>query len=810
MESFLTLEQIDSNRMAIYSRLLERMDSRGGSNFKSLHPNDIKWLFDTYDLTFFKGQISHRLETTHGEITFHVRGQTSDCGYSISLNSRHYFFDISTSILKTVGKNEHCSDRALCLMHVVEHQIIHFLMLLYDYHEKIPGYAMYSMHGSLYRCMLRLFFGDVDSSHDLEGKEKKIVKKPSTKYKTLVICHGRKHARVANLDYDTSLFVDPSPGSGSDLEASFLSEEFNNLYGNLKFENSLLIRCPYFILIKDNKTLIPEFWIRLNKSLVEGGNVYIDWTCDSKKGPPSPLHLVGVRISPFLIKIISVGIHQYGFQWKGCNRLPIFKGTKESGYGYVLTKTREYSPKLGKEPKEIEAPGQMQTTVAKNIGRFSNVANSCFLDSLLFVLLISDGSNYIRPILFESDISDVPYNVKSVCDRSRTIKTRQQVRDMAHRVRNMLKTDYQRLRGGDVFQCNTLRQELRKCDPEIGTGVVYTPTEVYGIFAHLFPRLQIYFPPKIVVTENVAGQLNIPREDIGITQKITFSDSEYTPFSIREYGPQGPGSFYVWDDMNEPLLVFHNTGQKIKDFSEYIIKRRYRLFGAVMSRGRVSRTEEGGGHYNAYLRINGQWFYYDDMPPTTLRRLEKLPTKEVFEVGKRRIAELLFYERIQEIHPIPVKVTGIEKDNISYDQIESRDSKFRLTVKYHSEYAGRILQNLGGKLKMKGNQPTAYWLLDYDDVENKKDQIENAVRINITISPQGDGSVMIYSEDRYDLLGEKFRNIGGTLVERGVNYIGLNYHLRNRGGVLGDKIRDYYWKVPRENFNDTLSKIQKA
>ena len=801
MESFLTPEQIDNDRLAIYGKLLERMDDRGGADFRSLRPSDIKWLFDNYDLTFFNRQIAHKLETTHGEISFHLRGETSECGYSISSNGRRYFFDISISIFKNLNRNEYCSDRVFCLMFTVEHQIIHFLMILYDYQEKISGDATYSKHGDLYKCMLRMFFGDVDSNHDLKGKGKKprSIEKPRPIYQTLVICHGRKHARIMNLDYDTALFVDPSPESGSDLQSAFPSEKFNNLYGTLKFKNAILVRCYRSVLISDDDVLIPKFWIRLNKSLVNGGNVYIDSDC--KK----------LSESDEMDDILQES-QQYGFKYKGCDQLPYYNFTAN---GYILTKTREYSPKLGKEP---ENPRKIQEVVAKNIGRFSNVKNSCFLDSLLFVLLISDGSNYIRPILFDSNIQNVPYNVKQVCDRSRTIRTRQQVSDMAHRVRDMLKADYKRLRGGEVFQCNNLRRELRKCDPEIGSGAVYTPIEVYGIFAHLFPKLQVYFPPIMHIEgtrERPPGvdydvPAGPPVEKIDIKQKITFSDLEYIPYSIKENPIQrGIGSFYLWDNMNEPLLVFHNRGENVNKFTEYIFGERYRLFGVVMSRGRVSTTQEGGGHYNAYVRIDGKWFFYDDMPPTTLRRLDALP-KEALQPGKRSIGELLFYERIKEIPPTLVQATGTEKDDISFDPIEPHSDKFRLTVKYSSDHAGKILKELGGRLKMRGTHPTAYWTLDFNEVEDKKDQIENAVRIHITVSPQGDGSVMIYAEDRYGFLDEKFRNIGGKLVARDANYYGLDYHLRNRGSVLGDNIRDYYWKVSREKFHDTLAKIQKA
>jgi len=622
-----TSEQIDSYRMAIYGQLLGKMAGRGGANFEKIRPSDIKWLFDTYDLFFFHNCITEKLRSTHGEISFRIKGDKSECGFKVNDHGhRHYFFYISISIFQDMPEKD-CFDRAFCLLFVMEHQIIHLLMLLYNYQGKVQNDPSYSYHGSLYICMLRTFFGDVDTSHDLKGKEK-------------------------------------------------------------------------------------------------------------------------------------------------------------------------------------ESPGKSQAIMAKEIGRFSNVRNSCFLDSLLFVLLVSDGSNYIRDVLFNSDIRNIPYNVKQVCDRSKTIKTRQQVRELAYRIREMLKVDYRRLQGGEVFQCNTLRQELRKSDPEIGTGAVYTPIEVYGILAHLFPKLQVYFPPKFIVTEDISGNLNPARETVGLTQKITFSDLEYFPYSIREYGPEGVGSFYIWDDINEPLIVFHNTGTNPHKFTEFIFKGRYRLFGAVMSRGRVSQTEEGGGHYNAFLRINDKWFYYDDMYPPTLRHLEKLPAKEIFEVGRTSIAELLFYERIEEIPSVPIRTTGIEKDEINFEPIEPVGNQMRLTAKYQTAYAGQILHSLGGTLKRKGGKYRATWLLDFDQVQTKRSQILDIVNIAITISPQTDGDVMIYSEDRFGFLGEKFRNMGGKPVEEGATYEGLTYHLRNR--KPDDKIQDYYWKVPRENFHDTLAMIQKA
>jgi hypothetical protein len=799
MESFLTSEQIDNNRLSIYRQFLKKMEHRGGGEFRSVRSSDIKWIFDAYDSTFFKGQISRRLKAVHGDIAFHITKfpEKSECGY-INAGSSHrdYFFDISTSIFKVVSKNKYCFDRIICLMFVIEHQIVHLLMLLYYYHEKIPDNIIYSSHGDLYTCMLRLFFGDVDPSHDMGSHIPSKEEKLQEKYQTLVLCHGREHIRVANLDYDTTLFVDPTPESGSDLQDVFPSEKFNNLYGDLKFKSVLLINCPYPILFENNKTLNPDFWKRLNKSLIKEGNVYIGWPCNRSNVPP---HFKNI------IKIMKDGVHNYGFQWDGCLQLPIFKAVKGNDYGYILTKTKEYS-------LQLEGSGQIQQIVANRIGRFSNVRNSCFLDSLLFVLLVSDGSNYIRPILFDSDISNIPYNVKYICDRSRTMRSRQQVRDLANGVREILKKDYERLVKGDVFQCNNLRGLLRNCDPEIGSGVTYTPTEVYGIFAHLYPKLQVYFPPKIVVKEDITTGLPMePRETLATVQKVTFSDLEYSPYDVRTHGVDGFGSFYLWNDINEPLLVFHNTDSNKNKFTEYIFQDRYRLFGAVMSRGIVSPTKEGGGHYNAYLRINGKWFFYDDMPPTTLRLLDKLPD-EVFKRGQWSIGELLFYERIKEIPVRPLPSVEADSETVIFKSVEEDNrGNYVLTFKYYDEYMDDVLQALGGKLISKDNESYARWKFgNMDLLRNKRIEIEKATKLNITVSPQEDGNIMIYAEDRYGGLSEELRRLGGKLVDKNKTYYGLVYHLKDRGGVLGENIRDYYWHVSKEEFNHTLSKIQNA
>ena len=57
--------------------------------------------------------------------------------------------------------------------------------------------------------------------------------------KNLIICHGRVHAHLLNVNYDLATFVDYDPSSLPDVNADYSQLKFNDY-----FDNIILVHCP--------------------------------------------------------------------------------------------------------------------------------------------------------------------------------------------------------------------------------------------------------------------------------------------------------------------------------------------------------------------------------------------------------------------------------------------------------------------------------------------------------------------------------------------------------------------------------------
>nr|QBK85841.1 MAG: ubiquitin carboxyl-terminal hydrolase [Marseillevirus LCMAC101] len=468
---------------------------------------------------------------------------------------------------------------------------------------------------------------------------------------------------------------------------------------------------------------------------------------------------------------------------------------------------KKMHPDLGDTGALIE-PDQMGRP--SNLGKFRNFSNSCFLDSMLMTILISDGSEYFRRKIFDSNIQNTAYSHGGVCTPRSKVKTIAETRELARGLRDALEVDYNRLLRGNVFKATEVRGFLARCDPHMRVRQE-SVTTAYGLIAKLFPQIQTYFSPKMVVRGDYNNRpVGEPIEKITLAGNAAFDVGEFIPQFRRTMVGDVVGEFYIWSEINHPIIVFQNNlGQYVDSFNEYILEGRYRLFSVITIAGAIPRPDEvGGGHYTSYIRIDNQWFYYNDSPPT-LRRVAALPA-DVLMRSRDTVPELLFYERIREIPQAGLLPVQTEKEGVVFEPVEFDDDGAHLIVRYGDRYMGDVLRGLGARLKRRDDKRYANWILPIEEVGAKINQIENAVRIPITVAPQPEGDVMIFTEDKYGRLGDEFRNLGGTLVERDRNYYGLNYHLRDRGGVLHDRNRDYYWRIPRENFNDMVSRIQKV
>lgn len=162
-------------------------------------------LFKIYDEEFFNGQISQKVTelslkasrkySVSPEIQFLAIRRTSGYGslsgyyfekiYDKLTGSYSYqkvfFLDICPNLLETIfrvtkGKGLPyaagigCDEEIRCLMLVMEHEIIHLLMNLWDYDSlkrREKNFLLFGPHGRLFNCMLETYFGHTQRNHNL-------------------------------------------------------------------------------------------------------------------------------------------------------------------------------------------------------------------------------------------------------------------------------------------------------------------------------------------------------------------------------------------------------------------------------------------------------------------------------------------------------------------------------------------------------------------------------------------------------------------------------------------------------------------
>jgi hypothetical protein len=138
------------------------------------------------------------------------------------------------------------------------------------------------------------------------------------------------------------------------------------------------------------------------------------------------------------------------------------------------------------------------------------------------------------------------------------------------------------------------------------------------------------------------------------------------PEMIDTYGPDSSRDRWEYRNTNGKRVKVRVPGfglirkrvTKIQAFSEYIISDRYRLYAVIMNRGSSPNLrEDGGGHYNAYVRPFGdreRWYIYDDMggvwkltpKKTATSKKGELP-EDAFRGENYSRPEMFFYERVR-------------------------------------------------------------------------------------------------------------------------------------------------------------------
>ena len=192
---------IVSTRKTIHDILeLDVFEHKGGANFTSLNRQDIENVFDLYDSLIFNKQIRDKLQSSGIVLKFYSKRRLSgaggvcgeiqvsnadvfrECYIDVAPNVVAYLFREKSNVIKTIMGME-CCDRIFCLQLILEHEIIHLLMIIWGYLYKESSskrFHVYTPHGDLYKCMLQTYFGytSVDTSLSISDVDMRIHPSP--------------------------------------------------------------------------------------------------------------------------------------------------------------------------------------------------------------------------------------------------------------------------------------------------------------------------------------------------------------------------------------------------------------------------------------------------------------------------------------------------------------------------------------------------------------------------------------------------------------------------------------------------------
>lgn len=328
----------------------------------------------------------------------------------------------------------------------------------------------------------------------------------------------------------------------------------------------------------------------------------------------------------------------------------------------------------------------------------TNWSNSCFLDSILTIMLLGN-STYYRDTLFDNTYfanleltNKVPKSFL-VCTPGNTVGD-DDVAQFGRQLQMALQTEYKQLfdheGSNSSLRCTNTRNLLFQCLPGMkssrGRWVIFDARITYQMFADLFPIWKIPYLEAIYNLrdpEPRSWRIKTPAEPEAFFQMYDFVTENLDLYAKREIPYVSEENTaqraILWDTINHPVLVFQNGGtpvilrwneigietnptflyntatgrrrcvkqavMKVRRFDEYILDRRYRLFGVIHVHGTEMCSDDSGTHYTAYVRNGNDWFSYDDLGPRFERFQSGLPQHAFYDVNGRK-PEFFFYERL--------------------------------------------------------------------------------------------------------------------------------------------------------------------
>lgn len=263
---------------------ISRTDISVRQNLKTFNVSDLTKLFDLYNLYFFnnslpetKLDISNRLTVTAG--TCEISRTSGKCVYNITM-SRSLFTKLNLeSNQATKSGGLVCRSRLNCLQLVLEHEIIHLICGHYYPNRKDLNEKIYSGHGLLFKNLVRNYFGQTESTHQIgniiyDGSDnERTLSKEEIKIGQIISIidkKGIKKGVIVNI-YTKNVGIEFIDGDTWKVGTDFLhkvSEQDDDYDQLLELKNELQSKLNIYNKIKIGDTV--EFYFNSKNNIVNG------------------------------------------------------------------------------------------------------------------------------------------------------------------------------------------------------------------------------------------------------------------------------------------------------------------------------------------------------------------------------------------------------------------------------------------------------------------------------------------------------------------------------------------------------------
>ncbi len=246
--------------------------------------SDLRKLFDLYNIYFFnnslpetKLDISNRLTVTAG--TCEISRTKTKCVYNITM-SRSLFTKLEleeNQVTKSGGLT--CKSRLNCLQLVLEHEIIHLIHGHYYTNRKELNKKIYSGHGLLFKSLVKNYFGQTESTHQIgniiyDGSDsERTLSKEEIKVGEIVSIidkKGIKKGVIVNI-YNKNIGIEFLNGDSWKVGSEFLhkvSEEDDDYDSLLEIKNELLSKLKIYNNVRIGD--IVKFYFKTEDNIITG------------------------------------------------------------------------------------------------------------------------------------------------------------------------------------------------------------------------------------------------------------------------------------------------------------------------------------------------------------------------------------------------------------------------------------------------------------------------------------------------------------------------------------------------------------